>query len=83
MHSHAAGGMAPFFGADLRRKTRFIRFVTATDRCTSAGAAIVPAPALSGAVPPAPAPGAPRYRSALRQPAQLIAQIGGTSENGK
>lgn len=53
---------------------RFIRFVTATDRHTSAGAAIVPAPALSGAAPPAAAPGAPRFRSALRQPAQLIAQ---------
>ncbi len=66
--------MAPAFGGDLRRKLRFIRFVTATDRHTSADAAIVPAPALSGAVPPEPAPGAPRCRSALRQPAQLLAQ---------
>lgn len=57
--------MAPAFGGDLRRKPRFIGFVTATGRHTSAGAAIVQAPALSGAAPPVPAPGAPQCRSAL------------------
>lgn len=66
--------MAPAFSAALRRKPCFTRFVTATDRCTSAAAAIAPAPALSGAAPRAPAPGVPQYCSALRQPAQLIAQ---------
>lgn len=57
--------MAPAFSEDPRRKPRFIRFVTAKDHHKSAGAVSAPAPALSGAVPPEPAPGAPRCRSAL------------------
>ncbi len=44
----------------------------ATDRHTSAAAAIVPAPALSdAALLESPAPGAPLSRSSSRQPAQL------------
>lgn len=57
--------MAPAFSEDPRRKPRFIRFVTAKDHHKSAAAVSAPAPALSGAVPPEPAPGAPRCRSAL------------------
>lgn len=47
--------------ARIWRKPRFIRFVTATERHTPAGTA----PALSGAEPPDPAPGAPRCRSGM------------------
>ncbi|ELK3869458.1 hypothetical protein RVO63_004792 [Vibrio parahaemolyticus] len=54
-------------------KAPFYPVITATDRHTPADAAIVPAPALSGAALRAPAPGVPRCRSALRQPAQLLA----------
>lgn len=66
--------MAPAFGADTRRKPRFIRFVTATVHCTSAAAAIVQAPALSDAAPRAPAPGVLQCRLVSRQPAKLLAQ---------